>query len=210
VKIVGRNGGLSYSQLGPTHHSLEDYAITRMIPGVVVLSPQDCGEIEAAVTAMLEHVGPVYMRIGAGMIPDLFDDEPLVIGKGRRISQGSDVTVISTGQITAGVIDAVARLETLGISVDHIGLATVWPLDEELILESASRTGRVVTVEEHYDRGGVGGAVAELLAATQPVPLDVIGVPHGYVSSGPYEDVLAHCGLDATSLADRIDAFTRK
>jgi transketolase len=86
----------------------------------------------------------------------------------------------------------------------------VWPLDEELILESASRTGRVVTIEEHYDRGGLGGAVAELLAATQPVPLDIIGVPHGYVSSGPYEDVLSHCGLDATSLADRIEAFTRK
>jgi len=209
VKIVGRNGGLSYSQLGPTHHSLEDYAITRMIPGVVVLSPQDCGEIEAAVTAMLEHTGPVYMRIGAGMIPDLFDDEPLVIGTGRRISQGSDVTVISTGQITAGVIDAVALLETLGISVDHIGLATVWPLDEELIIESASRTGRVVTVEEHYNRGGLGGAVAELLATTHPVPLDIIGIPHDFVSSGPYEDVLAHCGLDAASIADRIDEFTR-
>ena len=210
VKIVGRNGGLNYSQLGPTHHSLEDFAITRMIPGVVVLAPQDCGEIEAAVTAMLNHVGPVYMRIGAGLIPDLFADAPLVIGQGRLISAGSDVTVISTGQLTAGVIDAVRGLEAQGISVEHIGLATVWPLDEQMILESVRRTGRVVTVEEHYVYGGLGGAVAELLAAKHPAALAAIGVPHEFVSSGPYEEVLAHCGLDAASLIERIADFVRR
>lgn len=209
VKIVGRNGGLSYSQLGPTHHSLEDYAITRMIPGVVVLSPQDCGEIEAAVTAMIDHVGPVYMRIGAGLIPDLFDDESFVIGRGRIIRSGSEVTVISTGQLTANVMNAVAMLEKRGISAEHIGLPTVWPLDENLILESVARTGRAVTVEEHYEVGGLGGAVAELLAAKHPAALAVIGVPHEYVSSGPYEDVLEHCGLDSDSIAERIEEFIR-
>ena len=205
VKIVGRNGGLSYSQLGPTHHSLEDFAITRMIPGVTVLAPQDCGEIEAAVTAMLEHVGPVYMRIGAGLIPDLFNDGPLVIGQGRLISAGTNVTVISTGHITAEVMEAVRMLQARGLSVEHIGLATVWPLDRTMILESVARTRNVVTVEEHYVHGGLGGAVAELLAEHLPVPLSIVGVPHEFVSSGPYDEVLAHCGLDAASIAARIE-----
>lgn len=205
VKVVGRNAGLSYSQLGPTHHSLEDFAIMRMIPGVTILAPQDCGEIESAVTAMIEHVGPVYMRIGAGSIPDLFEDAPMTIGQGRTITEGDDVTVISTGQLTAEVMLAVRALAERGVSVHHIGLSTVWPLDEDLILQSAARTGRVVTVEEHYVRGGLGGAVAELLSTKHPAPLDIVGVPHEFVSSGPYEDVLAYSGLDAESLATRIE-----
>ncbi|GAB3602812.1 transketolase family protein [Microbacterium aureliae] len=207
VKIVGRNGGMSYSQLGPTHHSLEDFAITRMIPGVTVLAPQDCHEIEAAVEEMVAIEGPVYMRIGAGSIPDLFADPPLKIGEARALRTGDDVTVISTGQLTAAAIEAADALADKGISVDHLGMATIQPLDADAILESISRTGRVVTIEEHYERGGLGGAVAELIARHRPVPHELIGVPHRYISSGPYEMLLSDCGLDAESLADRIGAF---
>jgi len=207
VKIVGRNAGLSYSQLGPTHHSLDDIALTRMIPGVVVIAPQDCGEIEGAVQAMLRHDGPVYMRIGAGGIPDLFPPGPFKIGRGRVITEGDHVTVVSTGHVTAAVQDAVADLRARGIRAEHIGMPTIEPLDGELLLASISRTGRIVTVEEHYERGGLGGAVAELLSKTLRAPHLVIGVPHRFVPSGPYEDVLEACGLDVRSLTDRIAAF---
>lgn len=204
VKIVGRNGGMTYSDLGSTHHSLEDYAITRMIPGVVVLAPQDAGEIRSAVRAMLRHRGPVYMRIGALPVPDVFGDGPFEIGTGRRVREGDDVTVVSTGYETLEVIRATDMLARRGISVDLLCLGTVSPLDEELVLASARRTGHVVTVEEHYDRGGLGGAVSELVAHEGCARVDIIGVPHRYVHAGPYRQLLSSCGLDASSLSVRI------
>src|SRR5690606_19274309 len=144
-----------------------------------------------------------YMRIGAGEIPDLFARSPFEIGRGRLITAGEHVTVVSTGQLTAPTMAAVTELAERGIRVEHIGLATVQPLDRALLLESVERTGRIVTIEEHYVRGGLGGAVAEMLAEEHPVPHRIIGVPHRYVSSGPYAEILQDCGLDAVSLAAR-------
>ena len=204
VKIVGRNGGLTYADLGSTHHSLEDYALMRMIPGVTVLAPQDAGEIRGAVHAMLQIKGPVYMRIGNGPVPQLFPDDDFVIGKGRRLREGYDVTVISTGYITVAVIEAVDALIEQGAGIDLLCLGTVTPLDDELILESAQRTGHVITVEEHYPRGGLGGAVAELLSATLPVVVDRVAVPHVYVPTGPYAEILRSYGLDAAGLEVKI------
>lgn len=200
VKIVGRNGGFTYSDLGATHHSLEDFALMRMIPGMVVLAPQDFGEIRGAVQAMIDHSGPVYMRIGAGKVPHLFEENGFEIGKGRHLRTGSDVTVISTGYVTPTVIEAVKQLEIQGVDVDLIGLGTVVPLDEELILASAARTTRVVTVEEHYNRGGLFGQVAELMALNGGAGVRPIAVGHEYVHSGPYQDLLAHSGLDVAGI----------
>ena len=129
VKIVGRNGGITYSDLGPTHYSLEDYAIIRMLPGVVVLSPQDPGEIREAAKAMIEHDGPVYMRIGGPSIPDLFPQAPFTIGEGRMIREGSRATVVTTGTITPEVVVAVQRLADDGVDVELIGMPTVEPVD---------------------------------------------------------------------------------
>lgn len=205
VKIVGRNGGFTYSDLGSTHHSLEDYAIVRMIPGMVVFAPQDPGEIRSCVAAMLEHDGPTYMRIGGPKIPDLFPEEKTVIGKARKVSCGSDVTVITTGYISAQTVEAVKLLEAEGVSVDLIATATPSHLDSEMILESAAKTGRVATVEEHYVTGGMGGAVAELLSQNQPTKLKMIGVPHAYMpSSANYADLLAYAQLDAVGIAGQI------
>ncbi|MCI1675346.1 MAG: transketolase family protein [Ancrocorticia sp.] len=210
VKIVGRNGGMTYSDLGPTHHSLEDYALTRMIPGVTVLAPQDAGEIQGAVRAMLEFEGPVYMRIGASPVPKVFEPDSFVIGKGRHHRVGNDVTVITTGYESLEAITAAEVLAEHGVSVDLLCLGTVFPLDDGLILESVARTGRVVTIEEHYETGGLGGAVCELLAQKLPVPVDVIGVPHHFVHTGPYKELLASVGLDAASLAARILRFVNR
>lgn len=209
VKIVGRNGGFTYADLGATHHSLEDYAIIRMIPGVVVLAPQDATEITDAVAAMVAHKGPVYMRLGNAAVPSLFEPGTFAIGLGRRRTVGSDVTVVSTGYITPATAHAVDELVGLGIRIEHLCLGTVQPLDDALILESAARTGHVITVEEHYDRGGLGGAVAELLAGAGGSVLDRIAVPHEYVPSGPYPEVLRKYGLDAPGIAAKIADFVR-
>lgn len=204
VKIVGRNGGFTYSDLGATHHSLEDYAIMRMIPGLVVFSPADPGEIRSCTKAMLEHTGPTYLRIGAQGLPDLFAEENITIGKGRNLQEGSDVTLVTTGYIAAEVVKAVAELTARGISVELLGIPTPSHLDTELICASAAKTGLVITVEEHYLIGGLGGAVAELLSAEQPTRLLRIGVPHSYSPSGPYPDLLAYAGLDAASITAQV------
>ena len=209
AKIVGRNGGFTYSDLGATHHSLEDYALMRMIPGMTVLAPQDYHEIQGAVAAMLRHEGPVYMRIGSGGVPELFPDDEFEIGKGRHVREGGDVSLVTTGYVTASVLDAADLLATRGIEVDLVCLGTVEPLDKDLVLASARRTGRVVTVEEHYDRGGLGGAVAELLAANPVARHHVIAVPHDYVPSGPYADLLWRYGLDGQGISRRVVELLR-
>jgi transketolase len=200
VKIVGRNCGISYSDLGATHHSLEDFAIIRMIPGVVVLAPQDPTEIRGAVKAMIEHNGPVYMRIGNPKIPVLFEEEPFVIGKGRILQDGTDVTIISTGSVTKAAMEAADNLMKKGVSVRLIGMPTVYPLDEELVIESALRTGRIITVEEHYADGGLGTLVSEVCSTKCPVRVKRIGVPKEYASSGPYNELLSYYGLDAAGI----------
>ncbi|BEH03438.1 transketolase family protein [Brooklawnia propionicigenes] len=207
AKIVGRNGGFTYADLGATHHSLEDYAIMRMIPGLVVFAPSDPGEIRSCVAAMLDHVGPTYMRIGAQGLPDLFPEEPVEIGKGRHLRDGSDVTIITTGYESVQTVAAVEQLAAADISVDLIGMPTPSHLDAELICASAARTGAVVTVEEHYETGGLAGAVAELLCREQPARLLPIGVPHAYQPAGPYDGLLANAGIDAESIFRRVSAF---
>ena len=209
VKVVGRNSGISYSDLGATHHSLEDFAIIRMIPGVTVIAPEDPGEITAAVKAMLEHVGPVYMRIGNDPIPHLFEPQPFVIGKGRIVRPGKSVTVIMTGSLAGNVVEAVKLLEARGIDAELIAMPTVWPLDKEAILASAKKTGRVVTVEEHYVVGGLGTMVQELCSENLPVPVAKLGIPHNYAASGPYNQLLGLYGLDAEGIAGSIERFVK-
>lgn len=211
VKIVGRNCGFTYSDLGATHHSLEDFAVTRMIPGVVVLAPQSPSEIEAAVKAMLAHDGPVYMRIGNPKIPELWDEQPeFVIGKGTVLREGSDLTLISTGSTTAAAIEACERLEEKNVSVQLVGMPTVSPIDRELVIECAKKTGRIMTVEEHYIDGGLGSAVLAALAEDCPVPVRMHGVPKSYATSGPYDELLKYYKLDAEGIAETALDFLKK
>lgn len=209
VKIVGRNCGFTYSDLGATHHSLEDFAIIRMIPGVVVLAPQDPVEIREAAKAMLAHDGPVYMRIGNPKIPVLFEEKPFEIGKGQLLSCGIDVTIVTTGSMTGTVLEVEKVLREKGILAEVIGMPTVCPLDEAIILDSVKKTKRIVTVEEHYVTGGLGSMVAELCGANFPVPVKRLGVPHGYASSGSYEELLSYYELDAAGIVSNVQDFVR-
>ncbi len=207
VKIVGRNGGFTYSDLGATHHSLEDFAIIRMIPGVVVLSPQDPGEIRSAVRAMMKYEGPVYMRIGNPPMEELWEEKPFEIGKGSMLRDGTDLTLISTGTVTANVLKAAAILEEKGYSVMVIGMPTITPVDREIIRMAAQKTGKIMTVEEHYVEGGLGSAVTEVCSADCPVPVKVHGVKKEYAVSGSYEELLQYYGLDTEGIVKAAQAF---
>ena len=202
VKIVGRNSGISYSDLGSTHHSLEDFAIIRMIPGVVVLAPQDPDEIREAVKAMLAHEGPVYMRIGNEPIPSLFEPEPFVIGQGKVVTEGTSVTIVTTGSIAAQAIEAAGLLKEQGISAEVLSVPTVAPLDKETDPEIGEEDPAGV-----HRRGNITSSAAWARACRKsvsencPVPVKKIGLPHGYVSSGPYQELLAYYKLDAKGIA---------
>lgn len=209
VKIVGRNGGFTYSDLGATHHSLEDFAIMRMIPGVVVLAPQDPGEIKMAAKAMLEYEGPVYMRIGNPPMEELWEEKEFVIGKGSVLREGSDLTIVTTGTTTANVLKATDLLEQRGISAMVVGMPTVSPSDHELIIEAAKKTGKIMTVEEHYAGGGLGSIVAEICSEYCPVPVKIHGVPKEYAISGPYDELLQYYRLDAQGIADVAEEYVK-
>ncbi|GHT52338.1 transketolase [Spirochaetia bacterium] len=209
VKIVGRNSGISYSDLGSTHHSLEDFAIIRMIPGVTVLAPQDPGEITAAVKAMLAMDGPVYMRIGNNPIPELFETKPFTIGKASVLQEGGDIAIISTGTLTGAVLQAAELLRSRGIKARIVGMPTVNPIDRALVIDCAKKCGPIVTVEEHYVVGGLGTMVQEIIAEEFPVRVKKLGIPHTYASSGPYDELLAYYGLDAAGIAKSVEDFVK-
>lgn len=207
AKIVGRNCGITYSELGATHHSLDDFALMRMIPGVVVLAPQDPTEIRTAVKAMIEYEGPVYMRIGNPKIPVLFEEKPFEIGKGSVLREGLDVTIISTGSMTKAAMEAGELLSEQGIEARIVGMPTVCPVDRELIIDSAAKTGKIVTVEEHYIHGGLGTIVAEVCAEKIPVPIRMLGVPNSYAASGPYDSLMEYYGLDTKGIVKSVTEF---
>jgi transketolase len=210
VKIVGRNGGITYSDLGSTHHSLEDYAIMSMIPGMTVLSPQDPNEIKNAVHAMIAWEGPVYMRIGNEPLPVFTEDKPFVIGRGTIFREGKDLTILSTGTLSYPVLAAAEELAAAGINARVIGMPTISPLDEALIADCANTTRRIVTVEEHYTPGGLGTMIAEVCSSTKPVRVKQLGIPKAYAPSGPFKDIMAYFGLDTAGIVKSVKEFCKK
>ncbi len=208
VKVVGRCAGLTYSDLGATHQSLDDIAIIRTIPGVTVINPGDPVEIQKSVHAAASHVGPVYMRIGSPKMPVLFsEDHRFEIGKGVLMEDGDDVTLVGTGTVLSKAWEAAQLLKRKGYSVRLINIHTIKPLDGTLLIKAAQETGKIVTVEEHYLIGGLGSAVSELLSQKQPVPMKCIGVDDQYASNGPYEELLGLYGLQSEQIADTVLSF---
>ena len=209
VKIVGRNGGFTYSDLGATHQSLDDFAIMRSIPGMTVIAPQDPVEIREAVKAMIEHDGPVYMRIGNPKIAELWEEKEFVIGKGEVLQEGTDLAIISTGSTTPYALEAAELLTQRGISARIVGMPTVNPVDRDIIIESAKKTGKIMTVEEHYIGGGLGSAVCEVCSEVCPVPVKMHGIPKEYATSGPYNKILEYYKLDGKGIADTAEEFVK-
>ncbi len=208
VKVVGRCAGLTYDQLGATHHSVDDIAIIRTIPGVTVINPGDPVTIKKAVHAMIEHVGPCYMKIGAPPMPVLHpEDVDFRLGKGIVMHEGSDVTIIGTGTVLSKAAGAARLLQGKGISVRLIDMHTIKPLDTELVLAAARETRGIVTVEEHYIAGGLGSAVAELCSREYPVRIKMIGLEDHFAGNGPYEELLGQHGLQAEQILETVMKF---
>ena len=208
VKVIGRNTGFSYSDLGPTHYGLDDIALVRMIPNVVILAPQFADELEAAFETMVAYKGPVYMRVHNSALPQRETKEPFVIGKGSVLAEGTDVTIISTGNLTQNVLEAVELLKEQGISAQVMGMPTICPIDEELIAQAA-KAGKIVTVEEHFIDGGLGTIVADVCAKSCPTQILKLGVPNLYASSGEYDEMEHLYGLDAEGIAKSVAEFLK-
>ncbi len=202
VKIGATHAGLSVGEDGATHQCNEDIALMRVIPGMVVISPSDDIEAKAAVMAAYEHEGPVYLRFCRLAAPVINDnpDYKFEIGKGILLKEGKDVTLVTTGLMVSRTLDAAEALAAQGIDAEVINIHTIKPLDEELILASAKKTGKVVTIEEHSVIGGLGSAVCDALSEKAPVPVLKIGVPDVFGESGPAEEILHKFGLDAEGI----------
>lgn len=208
VKVAGRCAGLTYSDLGPTHQSLDDIAILRTIPGVTILNPGDPVEIKKAVHAAADHKGPVYIKIGSPKMPVLYSqDYSFEIGRGVVMKEGGDVTIIGTGTVLSKAYYAAEILEKEGINARLLDIHTLKPLDEDLIIKAARETKKIVTVEEHYLYGGLGSAVAWVLAREYPAPVKMIGVDDQFAANGPYEELLGLYGLQAEQIAKTVRTF---
>ena len=202
VKIGATHAGITVGEDGASHQCLEDISLMRGIPGMVVLSPADDVEARACVRAAAAHEGPVYMRFGRYAVPVVFDEDlKFEIGKGRILRPGHDVTIVATGICVAGALDAEAALAGEGIDAEVLDICTIKPIDEDLLVASAAKTGKVVTCEEHWITGGLGSAVAEVLSEKCPTRMRRIGMKDRFGESGTAAELVAKYGLDGAGIA---------
>ena len=205
VKIGATHAGISVGEDGATHQCNEDIALMRSIPGMVVLNPADAVEAKAVVEAAIKHDGPVYMRFGRLAVETIFDADTFKfeIGKAQTLNDGKDVTIIATGLTTSIAKDAVKLLEAEGISARLINMASIKPIDKDIIVKAAEETGCILTVEEHNIIGGLGSAVAEVVCETKPVPVLRHGVYDTFGKSGKATDLLVDFGFTAEVIAEK-------
>jgi transketolase len=201
VKVIGHNAGTSPAQEGATHLPLEDISLMRSLPRMTVIVPADAIEMEKAVVAAYEHHGPVYLRVGKLPVPIVTKEEdPFEIGKAITFKEGSDISLISTGMMLDETLKAAAILEKEGLQAEVIHVHTIKPIDVDAITRSAAKTKRVVTVEEHSIIGGLGSAVAEVLAEHQPTPMRRVGTQDRFGVSGKMDELLDFFGLRAANI----------
>ena len=211
VKIGATHAGITVGEDGASHQCLEDMALMRAIPGMVVINPSDAVEARAAVQAAIEYVGPVYLRFGRAAVPIINDREDyhFEIGKGELLREGSDVTIVATGICVSSALEAAEKLAADGVSAEVINIHTIKPLDTELIVKSAKKTGKVVTAEEHTIIGGLGGAVCEALSEKAPTPVLRIGINDVFGESGTAAELVAKYGLDGEGIYAKVKGFVK-
>lgn len=200
VKLIGQSSGVAYGELGPTHHSIEDLAWLRLFNNLTTIVPADPWQTEQAIRAAAELDGPVFVRVSRMPVPALERSNPVFdIGKAETLVDGDAATIIANGTMVHRAVAAARTLAAEGIAVRVVNMATVNPLDHDAI-SAAAATGAIVTVEEHSVRGGLGGAVAEAVATTDPVPMEIMGFP-GFVPTGSASWLMEHFGLTESGIA---------
>ena len=212
VKIGATHAGITVGEDGASHQCNEDIALMRTIPGMVVMCPADDVEAKAAVKAAVEYEGPVYLRFGRAACPVINDkpDYKFEIGKGQVLREGTDVTIVATGICVGNALEAAEKLAQDGISAEVVNICTIKPLDEELIVASAKKTGKVVTAEEHSVIGGLGSAVCDALCKSNPVPVCKIGIQDVFGESGSAAALVEKYGLDGTGIYKTVKEFVGK
>ncbi len=211
VKIGATHAGITVGEDGASHQCNEDIALMRTIPGMVVMCPADDIEAKTAVKAAAEYVGPVYMRFGRAACPVINDrpDYKFEIGKGTVVREGKDITIVATGICVGNALEAAEMLAAEGVSAEVINICTIKPLDEELIIQSAKKTGKVVTAEEHSVIGGLGSAVCDTLCKAYPVPVLKIGMQDVFGESGSAAALVEKYKLDGKGIFEQIKDFLK-
>lgn len=201
VKILGVSGGVAYGALGATHHSLHDMAVLRTFPGMHIVLPCDARQTRKLVKQLVDYPHPVYVRVGRAAVPDVYenDDFEFTIGKANQLLDGTDLTIIGTGETVYHAYQAGLELRKQGINARVLDMASIKPCDEEAILKAARETGRIITVEEHSQYGGLGAMVTEILSEN-PVPVRILGIPDENVVHGNSAEIFAHYGLNAEGI----------
>ncbi len=210
VKIIGSHAGLSVGPDGATHQALEDIAIMRALPNMVVISPVDSLEAKKATLAIAKFKKPCYLRLSREKVPVVTtEDSPFEIGRMEVFYEGTDATIIATGEMVRKALLAAEELKSHKISVRVINCHTIKPIDKKTILQAASEIGAIVTVEEHQITGGLGGAVAEVLSQNYPVPLKIIGIEDCFGESGPPSELLEKFGLTKEAIIKAVTSVLR-
>lgn len=201
VKILGVSGGVAYGALGATHHSLHDIAVMRTFPGMNIVLPCDARQTRKLVKLLVDYPEPVYVRVGRAAVPDVYvnDDFEFTLGKANVLLEGNDLTIIGTGETVYHAYQAGLKLHDEGVGARVLDMSSLKPYDKEAILKAASETGRILTVEEHSQFGGLGGIVTETLSE-YPVPVKILGIPDENVVHGTSSEIFAHYGLDAEGI----------
>jgi len=210
VKLCGISSGMAYGELGPTHHSVEDFAWTRVLPNLIVVAPADRIETAQAVRAAAETEAPVFLRLSRMGVPDIMPkDYRFQFGKAAMMRQGRDVTIIANGVLVARALAAADILAAQGIKARVINMATVKPLDEEAILAAARETRGIVTCEEHSIHGGLGGAIAEVVVSRHPTRMKILGVPGIFAPTGSAAFLLDRFGMSPEGIAAAAEGLAR-
>lgn len=211
VKIIGISGGISYGALGATHHSLQDIALMRAIPGMIVEIPSDAVQMEKLVEEFLKTEEPAYIRVGRGGVPVLYgEDTQIKIGQAVRWHEGRDAAVIACGQMVWRALQAANLLKEEGRQIRVYDMHTIKPLDEKAVLEAAESCGCILTVEEHSPYGGLGGAVAEITAEKCPVPVHILAIPDEDVPNGTDDEVFSYYHMNAEGIAEHVKELVKE
>ena len=204
VKIAASHSGISVGEDGASHQMIEDLAMMRTLPNMVVINPCDFNQTKAATLAAAAYEGPVYLRFGRPKVPNFTpENQEFVIGKAVKLNEGNDITIIATGHPVWQALEAAKELEDKGISVDLINIHTIKPIDKEAITKSAEKTGAVLTVEEHSIFGGLGDAVANVLVRNYPVPMEYVGINDQFGESGTAEELFEKYGLTPENIVNK-------